>query len=203
MRIFEAQHNLPWVIDGAAVAVSIVCFAAHGDRCSHSSTLDGRVVRAIRSDLRDVDLPFDLRSLRSLSENKNIAFQGVKVVGKRARAEDEEVHADDDDERGFVIDELTARTLLAAGGNPNGRPNSDVVRAYWSGDEALGRSRSRYVIDFGPRATEIEAQEYAAPYAHLDRIVRSRREEIEKDALPGAGGYTSGPDQICERRSTD
>jgi hypothetical protein len=31
MRIFEAQHNLPWVIEGAAVAVSIVCFAADGD----------------------------------------------------------------------------------------------------------------------------------------------------------------------------
>lgn len=172
MRIFEAQHNLPWVIEGAAVAVSIVCFAANGDRCAASSTLDGRPVRAIRSDLRDIDLAFDLRNLRRLEENRHTAFQGVKLVGRRAEDEDQQ----DEDEKGFVIDRATADRLLAAGGNPNGRPNSDVIRVYWSGDEALGRPRDRWVIDFGPAATEAEAQAYAAPYAHLERIVRDRRQ---------------------------
>jgi hypothetical protein len=66
--------------------------------------------------------------------------------------------------------------MTAAGGNPNGRPNSDVVRRYWSGDEALGRARNRFVIDFGPRATEAEARAYAVPYAHVERFVRRRRE---------------------------
>jgi hypothetical protein len=172
MRIFEAQHNLPWVIEGAAVAVSIVCFAADGDRCAAASTLDGHAVRDIRSDLRDIDLAFDLRSLRRLEENRHIAFQGVKLVGRRADDEDEQ----DEDEKGFVIDQATADRLLAAGGNPNGRPNADVVRVYWSGDEALGRPRDRWVIDFGPAATEAQAQAYAAPYAHLERIVRNRRQ---------------------------
>jgi hypothetical protein len=51
-----------------------------------------------------------------------------------------------------------------------------VIRVYWSGDEALGRPRDRWVIDFGPAATEAEAQAYAAPYAHLERIVRDRRQ---------------------------
>lgn len=170
MRIFEAQHNLPWVIEGAAVAVSIVCFAPETDRAAGTSTLDGRQVRAIRSDLRDMDLAFDLRDLRSLAENHSIAFQGVKLAGRRADDDD------DDEERGFVIDEETAYTLLAAGGNPNARPNSDVVKRYWSGDEALGRSRLRYVIDFGPAATEAEAQAYSAPYTHVDRFVRNRRQ---------------------------
>jgi hypothetical protein len=78
--------------------------------------------------------------------------------------------------RGFAIDRATADRLLAAGGNPNGRPNSDVIRVYWSGDEALGRPRDRWVIDFGPAATEAEAQAYSAPYAHLERIVRDRRQ---------------------------
>lgn len=172
MRIFEAQHNLPWVIDGAAVAVSIVCFAADGDRCAASSTLEGRTVRAIRSDLRDIDLAFDLRNLRRLEDNRHAAFQGVKLAGKRADDDDEK----DEDEKGFVIDRATADRLLIAGGNPNGRPNSDVVRIYWSGDEALGRQRDRWVIDFGPAATEAEAQSYAAPYSHLERIVRDRRQ---------------------------
>lgn len=172
MRIFEAQHNLPWVIEGAAVAVSIVCFAAEGDRCAASSTLDGRPVRAIRSDLRDIDLAFDLRSLRRLEENRHTAFQGVKLAGRRADDENEQ----DEDEKGFAIDRTTADRLRAAGGNPNGRPNSDVIRVYWSGDEALGRPRDRWVIDFGPTATEAEAQAYAAPYAHLERIVRDRRQ---------------------------
>jgi hypothetical protein len=172
MRIFEAQHNLPWVIEGAAVAVSIVCFAVDSDHCANASSLDGRPVRAIRSDLRDIDLAFDLRNLRSLARNRSIAFQGVKLAGKRAESEDDR----DEDERGFVIDEATAQAMLAAGGNPNGRPNADVIRRYWSGDEALGRARNRFVIDFGPRATEAEAQAYAAPYAHVERFVRDRRQ---------------------------
>jgi hypothetical protein len=171
MRIYEAQHNLPWIIEGAAVAVSIVCFAPDGDRCAVASTLDGRRVRAIRSDLRDVDLPFDLRNLRRLEENRRVAFQGVKLAGSRADDDQDP----DEEEKGFVINQATADRLVNAGGNPNGRPNSDVIRRYWSGDEALGRPRDRYVIDFGPAATEAQAQAYAAPYAHLDRIVRDRR----------------------------
>jgi len=75
-----------------------------------------------------------------------------------------------------VIDRATADRLLNAGGNPNGRPNSDVIRRYWSGDEALGKPRERFVIDFGVRTTEANAQAYAAPYAHVDRIVRARRQ---------------------------
>jgi len=171
VRIFEAQHNLPWVIEGAAVAVSIVCFAPDADRCATSATLDGRAVRAIRSDLRDIDLPFDLRNLRRLEENRHIAFQGVKLAGRRAD-DDEALH---EDEQGFVIDRATAERFLRSGGNPNRRPNCDVIRPYWSGDEALGRPRDRFVIDFGPAATEPQAQGYAAPYAHLERIVRNRR----------------------------
>jgi hypothetical protein len=159
------------VIEGAAVAVSIVCFAADDDRCAQASILDGRSVRAIRSDLRDIDLAFDLRNLRSLAQNRGIAFQGVKLAGSRAESEDDQ----DETERGFVIDETTAQAMLTAGGNPNGRPNSDVIRRYWSGDEALGRPRNRFVIDFGPRMTESEAQAYAAPYAHVERYVRDRR----------------------------
>jgi hypothetical protein len=171
MKIYEAQHNLPWIIEGAAVAVSIVCFAPDADRCALTSMLDGRRVRAIRSDLRDADLPFDLRNLRRLEENRRVAFQGVKLAGSRADDDQDP----DEEEKGFVIDQRTADCLLNAGGNPNGCPNSDVVRRYWSGDEALGRPRDRYVIDFGPAATEAQAQAYAAPYAHLDRIVRNRR----------------------------
>lgn len=172
MRIFEAQHNLPWIIEGAAVAVSIVCFAPDGDSCAAASTLDGRRVRAIRSDLRDIDLPFDLRNLRRLEENRHIAFQGVKLAGRRADDDQQQ----DEDERGFVIDHATADRFLNAGGNPNGRPNSDIIRRYWSGDEVLGRLRDRFVIDYGPAATETHAQAYAAPYAHLERIVRDRRQ---------------------------
>ena len=171
MTIFEARHNLPWVIDGAAVVVSIVCFARNDDKCAASIMLDGRSVKAIRSDLRDADLLFDLRNLRHLEENRNVAFQGVKLAGRRADDEDEK----DEDEKGFVIDRVTGDKLLNAGGNPNGRPNSDVICVYWSGDEALGHSRDRLVIDFGPTASETTAQGYAAPYRHLERIVRDRR----------------------------
>ena len=188
MRIFEAQHNLPWVIDGAAVAVSIVCFAADGDRSAKSSALDGRNVRAVRSDLRDADLPFDLRNLRRLEENRRIAFQGVELVGRRADDDDEQ----DEEEKGFVIDYPTADRLLSAGGNPNRRPNSDVIRRYWSGDEVLGRPRDRFVIDFGPSATEAQAQAYAAPYAHPIGSSVADDKGTAKPKRRDGGGYING-----------
>ena len=49
--IFEAWSDEPWVIDGAAVRVSIVCFSAADDGCGPETRLDGRPVDAIHADL--------------------------------------------------------------------------------------------------------------------------------------------------------
>ena len=77
-----------------------------------------------------------------MPENKDIAFQAVKVVGRSAEENEDEEGRGSDEEDGFVIDAQLAKKMLADTSNPNGRSNSDVVRPYLSGDEVIGRARA-------------------------------------------------------------
>ena len=188
---------MPWVIEGAAVAVSIVCFATDDDASAATSTLDGRPVRAIRSDLRDADLPFDLRNLRFLAENRGVAFQGVKVAGRRADDDDEQ----DEEEKGFVVEHATAELLLNAGGNPNGRPNTDVVRRYWSGDEALaadaGAGDEDIAISVGVGGSTVPSTQPSCMIPDFDGAFLSQE---SKDAL-WHKFFTAAPQR--QRRSVE
>ena len=49
--IFEAWSDEPWVVDGAAVRVSMVCFAQPEDGSAPERRLDGELVDAIHADL--------------------------------------------------------------------------------------------------------------------------------------------------------
>ena len=49
--IFDAWSDEPWVIEGAAVRVSLVCFSKGNDEQTPAIRLDGRVVEEIHSDL--------------------------------------------------------------------------------------------------------------------------------------------------------
>ena len=50
--------------------------------------------------------------------------------------------------------------------NPNGRPNSDVLRPYYNGIDLTRRLRGVWIIDFGVGMTEEEASLYEAPFEH-------------------------------------
>ena len=50
-RIFDAWSDEPWVIDGAAVRVSLVCFSGEDDAWRPETHLDGHPVDEIHSDL--------------------------------------------------------------------------------------------------------------------------------------------------------
>ena len=50
-RIFEAWGDEPWVNDGAAVRVSLICFAHCEDNSVSSPRLDGQSVDEIHADL--------------------------------------------------------------------------------------------------------------------------------------------------------
>ena len=50
-RLFEAWSDEPWVIDGAAVRVSLVCFSRADDAAACGARLDGQPVDEIYSDL--------------------------------------------------------------------------------------------------------------------------------------------------------
>ena len=99
-RIVEAWSDEPWINEGAAVRVSLVCFG-QGD----GARLDGDGVAKVHADLRAGD---DLTTASRLVENAGASFFGLALAGE------------------FNIDYLTASTWLPLP-NPNGRPNSDVI----------------------------------------------------------------------------
>ena len=157
-QIFEAWSDIPWVLDGASVRVSIVCFAA--EQVVALPRLDGGSVSVINPDLTATKV--DLTTVRPLRENDRRSFQGVTKSGS------------------FGIDGRLAREWLKAPLNPNGRPNADVLRPIISGGELARRPLDKWVIDFGTR-TEDEAALYAAPFEHVNRLVRPEREKVRRD----------------------
>jgi type II restriction/modification system DNA methylase subunit YeeA len=113
--IFMAWSDRPWVLDGASVRVSMVGFDNGSEK---ARTLDGEAVDQIHTDLT---AGADLASAVSLDENAGLCFLGVMKGGP------------------FDIDAATAQAMLASPLNPNGRPNSDVVRRRIGGKDVTKR----------------------------------------------------------------
>ncbi len=111
--IFFAQADRPWILNGAAVRVSMVGF---DDGFERQKTLDGAPVEWINADLAG-DL--DLASAQRLLENFNVCFMGPSAKAP------------------FDIEAEVAQEMLDAPTNVNGRPNSDVVRPVASGVDRL------------------------------------------------------------------
>ena len=64
--------------------------------------------------------------------------------------------------------------IMLADSNPNGKPNSDVVKRYVIGRDLNGKPQERWLIDFGAMS-ESEAQLYAMPYQHCLTYVQPVR----------------------------
>jgi len=154
--IFMAWSDRPWIVDGAAVRVSIV---GQDDGRETRRCLDGAPVAEIRADLSagGPDGP-DLRRARRLAENLGLAFMGDTKGGA------------------FDVSQAQAEALLRADGNPNGRPNRDVVVPWVNGIDVLRRPRGRYIIDFGVAMSEAEARGYVLPFAQVQAQVRPARQ---------------------------
>lgn len=148
--IFWAQSDRDWILDGAAVHVSMVGFDAGREE---SRALDGRSVGAINADLTSA---LDLTSSRPLTENAGISFQGPSPKAP------------------FDILAALAEEMLAAPPNPNGRPNSDVVRPVASAVDLTKRPRGMWTIDFRSMPLE-EAAQYEKPFEYLRAHVYSVR----------------------------
>lgn len=59
--------------------------------------------------------------------------------------------------------------------NPNGRPNSDVLRPILNGNDVLKTPSRRWVIDFGTDMTEADASLYSAPFTYIENVVKPER----------------------------
>jgi type II restriction/modification system DNA methylase subunit YeeA len=150
--IFEAWSDEPWILDGAAVRISIIAF---DDRSEVRHRLNGQLVNEIYTDLTST---LDLTKGRVLAENQGLAFQGPVKVGP------------------FELDPQLAKTFLVAPINVNGRPNSDVVRPWMNGMDIVRRPRGYWIIDFGVLSEE-EASLYEIPFEYVRRFVKPVRDQ--------------------------
>jgi len=82
----------------------------------------------------------------------------------------------------FDIPPDLAHKMLAASGNPNGRPNSDVVRPWVNGLDITRRPRNFYIIDFGTEMSLEDAALYEAPFEYANEHVRPEREKNRRKA---------------------
>ncbi len=150
--IFLAWADRPWVLEGASVRVSMIGFDNGAEAVR---TLDGLPVEAIHADLTG---EIDLTAAQLLRENKGLCFRTDEKGGP------------------FDIDAATAQTMLSAPLNPNGRPNSDVVRPYFNGLDVVRRPRDVWIIDFGVNISEEDASYYELPFEYTRRVVKPVRD---------------------------
>jgi type II restriction/modification system DNA methylase subunit YeeA len=82
----------------------------------------------------------------------------------------------------FDISGELARQWLALPLNPNGRPNTDVLKPWVNGMDVTRRPADKWIIDFGWTMTEAEAALYPAPFAYVQHHVKPERQAIRREA---------------------
>ena len=159
--IFDAWPDEPWVVDGAAVRVSLVCFTQKDAGLLLS--LNGTETATINSDLTAGDI--SLAQAVRLTANRGIAFMGDTKVGP------------------FDIPGNLAREWLRLPANPNGQPNADVLRPWINGMDLTRRPSGKWIVDFGFSMSEPEAALYETPFAYIEKHVKPvRKRNREKES---------------------
>jgi type II restriction/modification system DNA methylase subunit YeeA len=159
--IFEAWSDEPWVNEGAAVRVSQICFSRDS---AVGAVLDGLQVGSITSSLTaGRSSGFNPSLLKSMESSRGKIHQGTTKVGP------------------FDIPGALAREWLRTEGNPNGRPNSDVLRRLVNGQDITRRQSDSWIVDFGLRS-EHEAALYETPFAYVLTHVKPVRSTQRRDA---------------------
>ena len=160
-RIFEAWSDEPWVIDGAAVRVSLVCFSRSDERLAQAR-LDGLLVNEIYTDLtarNEGAAGIDLTAVRRLPANSNVAFIGDAKHGT------------------FDISGDQAREWLRLPANPNGRTNADVLKPWKNGMDLTRRPAGKWIVDFGWHMSQADAALYEEPFRWVqEHVYPSRRQ---------------------------
>ena len=150
--IFMAWSDRPWVLDGAAVRVSMIGF---DDGSEQERVLEGQLTAAINPDLTGGNA--DITTAKRLPENAGLAFMGDTKGGA------------------FDLTPDAAVTMITAPLNVNGRPNTDVVKPWVNGLDITRRPRGMCIIDFGTEMVEGDAALYEAPFAYVQTHVKPER----------------------------
>lgn len=163
--IFMAWSDQPWVVEGAAVRVSIV---GQDDGSESDRTLDGEPVEVIHPDLTGstggtgggIDLTIAVRLL----ENQGVCFYSDVKAGP------------------FDIPGQLARRWLTEPANPNGRRNVEVTRPWINAIDVTRRPRDMFIVDFGSVMPESEAAGYEFPFEYVKANVLPVREATRRRA---------------------
>lgn len=177
--LFEVWSDEPWTVDGASVRVAVVCF---GQRtANHRIRLDGKPVDEIFPDLtsREGSSGTDLAGIVPLSQNKNVAFQGVVPRGEINKKEKAARGLPD---ASFLLPGAYARKMIAMASNPNGKRNQEVLRPYLIGDEITTRLLDRFIVDFGD-LSEAQASFFEKPFEYLAPVKLHRAAMNQPEAL--------------------
>ena len=165
-RIFEAWSDEPWVIDGAAVRVSLVCFSRAGDESVSGARLDGESVDEIYTDLtaRRGGAGVDLTKVSRLPENAGVAFMGDTKGGA------------------FDVTGDQAREWLRLPANPNGRTNADVLKPWVNGMDLTRRPAGKWIVDYGLKMSVGDAALYEEPFRWVEERVYPMRQRNRIEA---------------------
>ena len=177
LAISDAWADEPWINDGAAVRVSLVCFGKAGSVARYADVaqtplradlllphtgkpicrLDGLPTAKINADLSVGD-DLDLTQAVVLTENLNAAFKGSEKSGA------------------FEIPGDEARLWLLLP-NPNGLPNSNVVKPWLNGQDVAKRPSDTWIVDFGSDMPLTVASLYERPFQQVIEHVKPERDK--------------------------
>jgi methylase of polypeptide subunit release factors len=157
-RIFDAWSDEPWVNEGAAVRVSLVCFG----NAEQGAQLNGLSLTSINADLTGGD-GADLTRATVLAENADASFKGAERNGA------------------FDIPGETAREWLKRP-NPNGKSNAVVIAPWRNGQSIAGRESDSWIVDFGVALSVDESSLFEAPFSHVVANVKPERDKNNREA---------------------
>lgn len=154
--IFYAWSDEPWILEGAAVRVSIVGF---DDGTDATRVLDGLAVSSISPQLTS---SVNVLSAKPLTENQGLSFVGIQKGGA------------------FDIPAEVAKAWRELP-NASGRPNADVLRPFVNAIDLAQEPSNTWLIDFAQMPLE-EAQLYDVPFEHVKRHVKPERDKARRAA---------------------
>ncbi len=165
--IFFAESDREWILSGAMVHISMIGFDSGEEK---ERSLDGKPIQAIPPNLSRAA---DITTSRRLVSNANIGFIGIPMHGP------------------FDMEEASGLDILKESGNPNLRPNSDVMRPVLNALEITKGAERRWLVSFPPDGSLEQAAGYAAPIKIIRQNVFPVRKENHRKAyrdrwwLPG------------------
>src|ERR1019366_1822460 len=159
--IFEAWSDRPWLLDGAAVRVSFICFS---NTKPSVVNLDGKIITSINADLTGAGEKetANLTKVRTLETNAGISFQGSQKIGA------------------FDISLEQAVEWLSLP-NAHGLPNSDVLKPSWNGVDLTRRPRDGWIIDFGTNISQERAALYEKPFQYVLEKIKPERDQNNRE----------------------